>query len=67
MNEYIFYTAEGYTYAPNEDKEIENFQVLGFAMGNNEEEARNQLLVDNPWIKECGFDIDETYCKQLLS
>lgn len=29
MNEYIFYTFEGYTYPPKEDKEGENCLVLG--------------------------------------
>ena len=35
MNEYIFYTTEGQTLAPNVDYTIENCQVLGFAKGDN--------------------------------
>lgn len=30
MNEYIFYTAEGISLAPNQNVEIDNCQVLGF-------------------------------------
>ena len=67
MNEYIFYTPEGYTYPPCEDMEVENCQVLGRALGNNPEEARNNLMQDNPWIKEYGFDIEVAICKQLFS
>lgn len=29
MNEYIFYTDEGYTEGPNEDLPVENCQMLG--------------------------------------
>ena len=39
MNEYIIYTLEGYTIAPNESIEVENCQVLGFANGSNIDEA----------------------------
>ena len=44
MNEYIFYTAEGLTYPPREDKEVENCQVLGRACGTSEIEARDNLI-----------------------
>jgi len=33
LNEYIIYTTEGYTTAPNENLEVENCQVLGHARG----------------------------------
>ena len=39
MNEYIIYTTEGYTEAPNENVEIENCQVLGRVSGDNQENA----------------------------
>ena len=67
MNEYIFYTIEGYTCPPKEDKKVENCQVLGRSMGNNIEEAKKKLLYDNSWIIECGFDIDEATCVQLVT
>lgn len=50
MNEYIIYTAEGYTIAPNENIEVENCQVLGCTYGNNAEEAQDNLLRENHWI-----------------
>ena len=67
MNEYIFYTCEGYTYPPKEDMEVENCQVLGRAFGKNVKDARNNLEERCPWIKECGFDIYEAISKQLLT
>lgn len=67
MNEYIFYTAEGSTIAPNENIEVENCQVLGRALGNNVEEAQENLIKDNPWIANCGYDIEKAFSKQLLT
>ena len=67
MNEYIFYTCEGSTYPPREDKEVENCQLLGRAYGKNVREARKLLEEECPWIKECGFNIDEAISKQLLT
>ncbi|MEE0118791.1 MAG: hypothetical protein U0I09_04300 [Bacteroidaceae bacterium] len=67
MNEYIIYTAEGLTYPPREDKEVENCQVLGRACGTSEIEARDNLIKQSPWILECGFDIQDTICKQLVT
>ena len=67
MNEYIIYTAEGYTIAPNEGVEVENCQVLGCARGDNDIEATNNLLRDNPWIIEAGFDRSEFIVRQLYT
>ncbi len=67
MNEYIIYTTEGHTIAPNEDVEVENCQVLGLAFGNNPEEAKENLMRDNPWIEEAGFKESEFIIKQLLT
>lgn len=47
MVEYIFYTTEGRTQAPN-GKEIENSQVLGIVSGNSQKEAKENLLKENP-------------------
>ena len=55
MNEYIFYTTEGHTTSPN-DSDVENCQMLGRAYGKNIDEAQANLLKDNPWIIETGFD-----------
>ena len=66
MNEYIIYTTEGYTIAPNEDVEVENCQVLGCVHGNTPQEAKDSLLKENPWIRKAGFDPSEFIVRQLL-
>ena len=65
MNEYIIYTAEGYTIAPNENIEVENCQVLGCTYGNNAEDAQDNLLRENHQIAEAGFNRSEFVVKQL--
>ena len=67
MNEYIFYTAEGVTLPPYEDKGVENCQLLGFAKGKNSSEAKDLLLKENPWIIESGFSISEIWVRQVLT
>ncbi len=66
MNEYIIYTTEGFTQDPN-GNDIENCQVLGRAYGNNLEEAKNNLLKENPWITESGFYRSEFIIRQLAA
>lgn len=65
MNEYIFYTAEGFTQAPN-GEDVENLQILGFAKANNENKAFISLLQENSWIKKNEFSLQNIVCKQLL-
>ena len=65
MNEYIIFTPEGYTTAPNENYEVENCQVLGIASGRNERDAINNLIIQNQWITEAGFNPTEFFCKRL--
>lgn len=67
MNEYIIYTTEGHTIAPNEDVEVENCQVLGRAFGNNPEEAKHNLMKENPWIAVAGFMESEFIVEQLMT
>lgn len=67
MNEYIFYTSEGYTEAPNENVEVENCQVLGIANGKDKVEAQENLLKENPWIVEAGFAPSEFVIRQLAA
>lgn len=67
MNEYIIYTTEGYTTAPNEDVEVENCQMLGTAKGKDEREAKSNLLKENPWIIKAGFDPTEFMIRQLAA
>lgn len=65
MSEYIFYTTEGFTQDPKGDN-VENCQVIGRALGNSEEEAKNNLLKENPWIEEAhGFDKEMLIGKEL--
>ena len=66
MADFIFYTAEGFTQAPN-GNDIENCQVLGIAKGKDKVEAKDNLLKDNPWIIEAGFDPVEFYVRQLAA
>ena len=54
MKKYIVLTDEGCTYEPD-GKDIENLQVLGIAKGVDEEEAIDNLLKENPWIKNTSF------------
>ena len=66
MNEYIIYTTEGYTIAPNEGVEIENCQVLGCLMCEQKDDVVEQLLKENPWIVEAGFNPEKFIVKQLV-
>ncbi len=68
MKTYIFLTSEGYTFQPNSDSiepDIENYQVIGFSAGENEEEAFERLLQENEYLLETSFD--EIYCYQLAN
>lgn len=65
MKQYIIYTTEGHTIAPNENVETENCQVLGEACGCNPDEAKDNLIKDNPWIAEAGFDRSAFIVRQL--
>ena len=63
--EYIVYTPEGMTIAPNEECAVENCQVLGCALGESPAEVVDVLLKENPWILEAGFSRDEFIVRQL--
>ena len=67
MNEYIFYTTEGFTEAPNANIAIDNCQVIGRAHGTNEKEALNNLIAENEWILEAGFDPSSFITQQLMT
>ena len=66
MTEYIFYTTEGFTEDPK-GEDIENCQLMGRAYGNNQNEALDNLLKENPWIEKQGFDPGEFICQELAS
>ena len=66
MKRYIFITTEGSTYLPNSESiepDCENSQVVGYANGESEEEAFNNLLKENDYLKNTGFD--ELICYQI--
>ncbi len=58
MGKYIFYTMEGETIAPN-GEDVNNLQVLGWAYGKTEFEALTNLITENNWIIEKGFNPKE--------
>lgn len=64
MKEYIFYTAEGFTQAPD-GEDIENCQLLGRVYGNDMHDALQNLLNKHPWIEQRGFDPYEAIGKEL--
>ncbi len=64
MKEYIIYTTEGFTQDPN-GNDIENCQMLGIAKGKDKMEAKVNLIKENPWIIEAGFDPTEFIIRQL--
>lgn len=66
MNEYIFYTTEGHTLAPNIDYDMENCQVLGFAKGDDAQQAEENLLNAYPWITEAGFCREYIISRKVL-
>lgn len=66
MEDFIFYTTEGFTQAPN-GNDIENCQMLGIAKGKDKVEAKDNLLRDNPWIINAGFDPAKFIIRQLVA
>lgn len=66
MKKYIFYTTEGFTQAPD-GEDIENCQLLGCTYGQDKQEAMDNLLTENPWIKERGFEPRKAICAKLAT
>lgn len=67
MKKFIFITNEGYTSAPNKHIEVNNSQVIGLVENvANEDDALKQLLKENTWIWESGFNVAEFKCYQIL-
>jgi len=66
MKNYIFITKQGITYQPNTsspEPDIENCQVIGFAKGNNENEATKNLINQNEYLLKTNFN--EIICMEL--
>lgn len=66
MNEYMFYTFEGFTQSPNKT-DCENLQILGFEKAENLEIAKSHLLANNEWILKYGFDKKKILSKRILT
>lgn len=67
MNEFLFFTPEGNTTAPNVNVEVENCQLLGRIRASSADEARKLLLIENPWIGKAGFTVDEFIQEQIIT
>lgn len=67
MNEYLFFTTEGETIAPNADIEVENCQLLGRVHASCVDEAQLVLLKENPWIKRAGFSLEGFIREQIAT
>ncbi len=66
MNEYMFYTFEGFTQSPNKT-DCENLQIVGFEKVENLEIAKKCLLANNDWISKHGFDTEKILSKRILT
>jgi len=64
MNKYIIYTTQGYCESPD-GEEISNCQVLGKALGSDEDDAVDRLFDEQPWIQQSGYDKDCCIVYQL--
>ena len=67
LKEYIIYTTEGTTYAPDETVKIDNCQILGRECGVDSEDAIRNLLHNHAWIVEAGFDTSAFIVKQTVT
>ncbi len=66
IKEYVFFTNEGNTTSPN-GKVVNNCQYLGRTKGKDIIEARANLLIENKWIEECGFNINDVFYEEIVS
>jgi hypothetical protein len=66
MSKFIITTIEGDTFSPL-GIHVENLQVLGLSDNvENEQEAMDNLLLENPWIIESGFDPDKFIYQEII-
>ena len=66
MKSYIFITAKGYTFQPEStsvEPDIENCQVVGFAKGEDPQQAFQNMIQENKNLLETTFD--ELICYEL--
>ncbi len=62
---FLFITPDGVTYSSEErtSPDVDNFQVLGWAEGENEEEAFRSFIRSNKWIFDTDFE--EVICIEI--
>lgn len=67
MNEYLIYSTQGKTIAPNESVSIDNCQLLGRSYGTSLNNAIDNLYNTCNWITKAGFDKSECIGIQILT
>lgn len=66
MKTFLFYTCEGITYSPT-DVLCENYQILGFESGKSQKEAFDIFLINNLWVSEYGFSVENIMTRQVTT
>lgn len=66
MKTFLFYTCEGITYPPT-DVLCENYQILGFESGKSQKEAFDIFLINNLWVSEYGFSVENIMTRQVTT
>ncbi|MCC6762310.1 MAG: hypothetical protein IT252_13885 [Chitinophagaceae bacterium] len=67
MKKFIILSPEGKTIAPNENYEVNNYQVIGIVTNvKDEDEAIIKLLKENSWIFDAEFNVAEFILHELL-
>ncbi|GAG73420.1 hypothetical protein ES705_00385 [subsurface metagenome] len=59
MKKYIFITDEGFTFQPDNDDyepDIENMQVIGFGEGDTVDDAMENMIQENPYLRDTKFN-----------
>lgn len=64
MKQFVFYTTEGYTYAPNSEN-VENCQILAFETANDKNEAMDLFKARYAYLSEQGFSMAEVVCREI--
>lgn len=67
MNQYLFTTQEGMTIAPDNNVKVDNCQLLARVDATSIVQARNSLIIRNPWILECKFNPNNCTIDQIIT
>ncbi len=67
FKKFIFLSHEGKTFAPHNNIEINNLQVIGIVEKvSDENEGYKKLLIENPWIWDSGFNVAEFIIYEII-